>query len=345
MPSGPALADLSSPEPLAIDGLRFRRLDGRGDYAAMVAVYAACAEADRLDDVVTEADMANFVENTADCDPSLDISLAEVDGRVVAYVWTSHRLEPAGDEIHGHRGFVHPDWRRRGLGAALLSQVWRRAESCRLSPAARGARFLQSFIFDEEAGASALLVSRGYAPVRYGFRMVRDLSQPIPDLPLPDGLEIRPAEPRHFRAIWEAEREAFQDHWGYTPWPEENYRRFLAFPHYDPSLWQVAWDGDQVAGSVLSFIVDEENVRFQRKRGFTEDISVRRPWRKRGLASALIARSLEALRQRGMTEASLEVDAENPTGALRVYERLGFVTTKRRNVYRRPLPTPASADG
>jgi mycothiol synthase len=250
---------------------------------------------------------------------------------------------PKGDEVHTHRGYVVPSWRRRGLGSALLSRVIRRSIESRILDTGASTRWLQSYVSEGEVGSHALLKAHGYAPFRYAFKMARDLADPIPDLPMPEGVEIRPAEPAHFRRIWEAEREAFQDHWGYTPWPEENYQRFLAFPYYDPSLWRVAWDGDQVAGSVLSYIDPKENERFGRLRGYTEDITVRRPWRKRGLASALIARSLEALRQRGMTEAALEVDAENPTGALRVYERLGFNTTKRRSLYRRPLTTPASS--
>ncbi|HET7010807.1 MAG TPA: GNAT family N-acetyltransferase [Anaerolineales bacterium] len=328
------------PAPPTIPGLRFRPLGGRRDYAGMVAVHRACAEVDGLDEVVTEAELANFVENADSLDPSLDITLADVEGRAVAYSWISHRLQTAGDELHFHRGYVHPAWRRRGLGAAMLHQMTRRAEACRLGSVGR--RFLQSYIADGEVSAAALLSSRGYAPVRYSFKMVRDLSQPIPDLPLPSGLEVRPAEAAHFRAIWEAEREAFQDHWGYAPWPEENYQRFLAFPHYDPSLWRVAWDGDQVAGSVLSYIHPEENSEHGRLRGYTEDISVRRPWRRRGLASALIARSLAALKERGMTEAALEVDSENPTGALRVYQRLGFTAIWRRSLFRRALGAPAA---
>jgi ribosomal protein S18 acetylase RimI-like enzyme len=171
--------------------------------------------------------------------------------------------------------------------------------------------------------------------------MIRDLAMPIPSLPLPDGIEVRPALPEHRRLIWEAEREAFQDHWGYSPWPEEAYRRFIAFPHYDASLWRVAWEGDQVVGSVLNFINEPENELYGRRRGYTEDISVRRPWRRRGLARALIAQSLEALKERGMAEAALGVDAENRTGALRVYESLGFVVAKQWTVYRRALPVPA----
>jgi ribosomal protein S18 acetylase RimI-like enzyme len=102
-------------------------------------------------------------------------------------------------------------------------------------------------------------------------------------------------------------------------------------------LWQVAWDGDQVAGMVLNFINHQENLEYDRKRGYTETICVRRPWRRRGLARALIARSFQMHKELGMTEAALGVDAENPNGALRLYQSMGFQQIKRNTVYRKPL--------
>ena len=92
----------------------------------------------------------------------------------------------------------------------------------------------------------------------------------------------------------------------------------------DPTLWQVAWDGDEIVGMVRPFINAEENARFGVRRGWCENISTRAPWRGRGVASALISRALRALRERGMTEAALGVDAQNETGALRLYQAMGF---------------------
>jgi ribosomal protein S18 acetylase RimI-like enzyme len=105
----------------------------------------------------------------------------------------------------------------------------------------------------------------------------------------------------------------------------------------DTSLWRVAWDGDEVAGQVRAYINDEENEQLGRKRGYTEFISVRRPWRRRGLARALIAASFPLLRARGMTEVGIGVDTENVSGALRVYEKCGFRPISRSTTYRRPL--------
>jgi ribosomal protein S18 acetylase RimI-like enzyme len=346
----PALHAAISAAP-RIPGLRLRAPGGPGDYGPMAEVFAAAAAADGLDEIVTAPDIANFIENPIDSDPAFDTVIAEVEGRIIGYAWTSHKLEASGEngqpatEIHQHRGYVHPEWRRRGLATAILERFWRRAEARRLSDDPATPRLLQSFLLESETGGHALVRRFGYRPIRYSFIMRRDLSQPIPSVPLPEGLEVRPALPEHRRQIWEAEREAFQDHWGYAPWPEGAYQRFLNFPHYDLSLWRVAWDGDQVAGSVLSYINEEENRLHGRRLGWAEDISVRRPWRRRGLARALISSSLEALKARGMSVASLGVDAENRTGALRLYESLGFVVSSQWTIYRRPLPDANEASG
>jgi ribosomal protein S18 acetylase RimI-like enzyme len=90
---------------------------------------------------------------------------------------------------------------------------------------------------------------------------------------------------------------------------------------------------------VLNYVNAEENRQYRRKRGYTETICVRRPWRHRGLARALLARSLRLLHKEGLTEAGLGVDAENPTGALRLYTSMGFVIERQTAVYRKPLST------
>jgi ribosomal protein S18 acetylase RimI-like enzyme len=108
-------------------------------------------------------------------------------------------------------------------------------------------------------------------------------------------------------------------------------------PDFDSSIWCVAWQGDQVAAMVISCIYKGLNETFERKRGFIDNICVRRPWRGQGLAKALIARNLIALMELGMTEAGLLVDAENKSGALHLYESMGFQVVKREVVYRKPL--------
>jgi ribosomal protein S18 acetylase RimI-like enzyme len=173
--------------------------------------------------------------------------------------------------------------------------------------------------------------------VRYDYEMVRSDMENVPDLPLPEGLDVRPVQPAHLRAIWEAEVEAFRDHWGFSEVEEADYRRWLDYPNFQPHLWQVAWEEDQVAGMIRNYISAEENTRYGRQQGYTEWISVRRPWRRRGLARALLARSLHMHKNLGMTQAALSVDSQNPAGALQLYESMGFRLVTRVVTYRKPL--------
>src|SRR5262249_41164737 len=146
----------------------------------------------------------------------------------------------------------------------------------------------------------------------------------LPDQPLPDGLEIRPVRKEEIRAIWDADVDAFRDHWGFVEQTDEDFARFLAWPYHDPTLWKIAWDDEGVAGQVKSFINTAENRAHGRERGWTESISTSRRWRRRGVAKALIVESIRELAARGMTEVALGVHTENPTGAYQLYESLGY---------------------
>ena len=159
----------------------------------------------------------------------------------------------------------------------------------------------------------------------------------IPEAPLPDGIEIRPVLEEQWRTIFAAENEAFRDHWGHREMGESDFKRTFGQAELDTSLWVVAWDGDEVAGVVQNWIWPEENERLGVKRGWLEHISVRRPWRRRGLARAITAASLVKYREVGLDEAMLGVDSENPNGALGLYEGLGFNVESGAAAYRRDL--------
>jgi len=120
-------------------------------------------------------------------------------------------------------------------------------------------------------------------------------------------------------------------------WLEEKYPAWLADPAHTPHLWQVAWDGDELTGMVLNRVDAKENEELGRKRGVTEHIYVRPQWRQRGLASALIARSLQILKEQGMQEAELGVDSENESAAFSLYQRIGYKTFSIDTWYRKPM--------
>jgi mycothiol synthase len=160
---------------------------------------------------------------------------------------------------------------------------------------------------------------------------------------LPAGIEIRPVTQEQLRTIFDADTEAFRDHWGFSEPTEGDWVQFLEFPHRDETLWKVAWDGNRVAGQVRSFVNELENTTFDRKRGWTEFISTAREWRGKGVATALICESLRELESRGMDEAALGVHVENPHGAMRLYQKLGFAVQSRGAVYEKPMKASGSS--
>lgn len=170
----------------------------------------------------------------------------------------------------------------------------------------------------------ALLESFGYHVTQHHAELVRPHLEDIPVAPLPEGVEIRPVEENHLRAIFDADWEAARDHWGYHEPTEADWNWFLEFPHRDESLWKVAWAGDQVVGQVRGYINAEENRELSRALGWCEFIATAREYRKQGIATALICATLTEFRARGMTESALGVHVENPNQALRLYQSLGF---------------------
>jgi mycothiol synthase len=326
-----------------IPTLRFRRFRGESDYPHILASINGSKAADGTERADTLEEVAHGYSHLVNCDPYRDMLFAEVDGNVAGYSRVWWNLNSEGDWLGSHLVFLVPAWRGKGIGTTFLRHNEKRLREIAADLSAAGdlpaeaARYFEVFCFESEVAKEALLSANGYRAIRYSFTMVRPDLDEIPVAPMPEGLEVRPVEPEHLPLIWEAMVEAFRDHWNYIPPAEEDYHNWLNNPINDHSLWKVAWDGDQVAGMVLSFINHEENREYNRKRGYTEEISVRRPWRKRGLARSLIVQSLHEIKQRGMTEAALGVDAENLSGALRLYESVGFKVTLRSMLLRKPF--------
>jgi len=329
-----------------IAGLGFRHFQGASDFSKMAAAIRATSQEDCTDRADTPEAIANSYAHLTNSVPSTDMIFATIDQgdgaepEVIGYARAWWQDEASGLRLYSSVGFLTPQWRRKGIGSAMMG--WLEARLCQIAaghPAELENAF-QGGASDSEAGLMVLYEKFGYTPIRYFFEMSRPDLENIPDYPLPAGLELRPVLPEHYRAIWEADVEAFRDHWGFVEPTEEDYQAWLGNPiFFRPELWQVAWDSatNQVAGQVRTFIDHEQNRLYNRQRGWTEFISTRRPWRRRGLARALIARSLRVQKEAGMTESALGVDAENLSGALRVYEDCGFQVVKRGTIYRKPL--------
>ena len=317
--------EIHIPDAPALEGLHFRSFAGPVDLPAMLEVLMASKLADGREEGDSLEEITNNYTHLENSNPYEDMIIAEVDGRMIGYSRVLFNFEEnTGDAIYCLFGHIHPDWRRRGIGRAMMLHNEEHLRQIAAGHTVKGKCYFETFLQTTQLGGVALALEEGYQPVRYAYIMVRPDLVNLPDAPLPEGLEVRPVLPEHVRLIWDASQEAFQDHWGYCREGEEEYQSWIHWPYFKPELWQVAWDGDQVAGMVLNFINIAENDQYKRKRGWTENIAVRRPWRKRGLARALIVRSLAMLKELGMAEAALGVDTQNTSGALRVYESCGF---------------------
>jgi mycothiol synthase len=325
------------PNAPAIPGLAFRHFRGESDYPHMAALINVCKVADGVERSTNVDDIARTYRHLENCDSRTDMVFAEVNGQVIAYgrIWWDDLSE--GIRLYHPFGFVHPEWRGKGIGAFLWQLAEDRAHAIAAGHPKEKPKFFQVEPFETEKALVTLLESRGYQPARYETHMVRDLVEPFPEAPMPPGLEVRPAKPEHIRPIFEASNEAFRDHWGIRDESEEEYKAELESPEFHPELWKVAWAGDQIASVIHNFVDEKENVEYQRKRGYTEGICTRRPWRKLGLARSLLVQSMQMFKDMGMTETALSVDSENLSGAFRLYEGVGYRKVKQMTVYRKPL--------
>lgn len=228
-------------------------------------------------------------------------------------------------------GCVHPDFKSLGIGTSMLEKVTERAKA-EMELAESDARVSIQTLFDnkDEAGHT-LLRAEGYSPVRYFWRMEIKLEEAPTDVTFPVGIELRPLnKEEHALAVWRADNEIFRDHWGsheftYEDWSHGKFGN----PNFDPSLWMVAWDGDQVAGFSQN--------RFRKGIGWIGTIGVRRSWRKKGLGLSLLQHSFGEFYKRGTKIVGLGVDAQNPTGATRLYQKAGMYAASEFVTYEKEL--------
>lgn len=315
---------LAVPGAPAIPGLVFRPFRGEADYPLMVAILDACNAADRLEYINTVAEVAWVFAHLTNCDPKRDMLFAEVHGQAVAFSRVWWVQESTGERLYNSLGFVHPDWRHHGLGTAMLAYNERHLRDIAAVHPAGIPKLFRVWATGTEEGARALFAAAGYEAVRHYIMMVRPISRPLPATPLPAGLEVRPVEPDHLHPIWAAMWEARRDHWGHVEPTDQEYERWTRGRLFAPELWKIAWDRDQVAGMVLNRLDRDQNEQYRRQRGYTQDVFVRRPWRRRGLARSLLVQSIQMFRAMGMEETALGVDTQNPSGALALYESLGY---------------------
>jgi mycothiol synthase len=326
-----------------IEGLTARYLDLDRDMPALAGLLETANRHDGVDWIPTPAGLRNDFEHASGLDPTSDVVLAWAGDRLVGFVSTDWRRRE--DRIHHFVApTVLPELRHRGLGQALLS--WAEAHVADgIAAGTKGPPGLPHLLVGwadlEIPEVAPFAAAAGYAVDHYGILMVRRLDEPIPDAALPPGLEVRPVRLEDHERIWDADTEAFRDHREPVERTGSDFDGWFSQPELDTSLWEVAWHRDDVAGSSMNFVWHEENRRLGLSRGWLEHISVRRPWRRRGLATALIVRSMRRFREMGLAEAALGADAENLSGAVRLYEQLGFRRVRTGANYRKAIDTTA----
>jgi mycothiol synthase len=228
-------------------------------------------------------------------------------------------------------GGVSPKARGQGIGRTLLGWQLDRAEEIHAATAAESPWEVHADVAQLDSSALALLARFGLTPVRYAFDMLASTAN-IDDRPAPDGLTVTAYSTDQSHAVHEAHMDAFADHWGYQYRPFEAWSSMtLSSANFNPALSVVAMAGTKIAGYVLAYddaIADQV---------YIGQVGVRRPWRRQGLASAMLARVLRYAADAGRRRAALDVDAASPTGAVGVYERIGFHTEHTILTYSRSL--------
>ncbi len=326
-----------SPDPLAIQGLVFRPLHDRADFAAIAAVYNASSAADGVEYALSADEMERVYTGIPNMETERDLQFAEIDGQAVAYILTDWWDDLKGVRTYYHNTFTRPEWRDKGIEATALQLAERRLREIASSHNTTNRRMFEAAANNTVPARATILQNAEYEPVRRMSRMLRPDLENILEAPLPVGIDVRPVQSAQYRAVWDANIEGFVDAWGMPVLTDDDYRSYLEGPFFQPQLWQVAWDGEQIVGSILNYVMEEENKTYNRARGYVSEMAVREGWRRRGIARALLARTLEMYRDKGMTEAGLVLDGQDPGGCLALCESMGFRVVNQVTYYRKPL--------
>ena len=261
-----------------------------------------------------------------DVDPERGTIAAFSEGNMIAYAGLRASPGVTGrHEMHLYGG-VHPSQRGRGLGTRLLAWAEQAALPLHQARYPGHPLALAASCPAGQDDALALLAAAGYQQARWFHFMSRNLTGAVPGGQFPEGTRIARYEARLSQAARQVRDEAFRDHWGSTPTTAESWQHFVGYAAFRPAFSFLAYLGGEPAGVLIAHEYDAFTQATGRRESYIATVGVTRPARGRGIASALIRHSLAAAQADGCTAATLHVDADSPTGALTLYERLGFTT-------------------
>lgn len=302
------------------------------DVDAVTAVYGEIAAVEHPEWAETrEAVDDEFTHSWVDL--ARDTLLAEVDGRPVAFGQVIAPPDPETIVRAILFGGVSPEFRGRGIGRELLRWQHGRALQKLAESDLPLPGWIVAYAEERSEDTHRQFERVGLSRARYFVTLERDLADPIPDVPTPEGLRIVPATREDSARLREAKNASFRDHWGSQPTSEEQWEGIMDLPTTRFDLSFLALDGDRVAGFVVIDVNPDDFERQGFVGGYIALVGTIREWRRRGVAPALLAAALRAAKADGHERVTLDVDTENPSGALGLYTRLGFVAKNRSLAY------------
>jgi len=308
------------------------------DVEAALELYNRWSQAIIGEDEVTDAGAIRNEWLSPGFDPQRDIRLVIApDGKMVGYVETWTTFKPP---VHPWLwGRVHPDYGGKGIGTYMLKWAEYRVKQVMddLPPDLRFAPRVGAFV--QAAGSKKLFENMGYRYIRSSYDMLIEMNAPPPSPAWPQDINLRAYDSnRDIEMVFLADQDIFRDHFGFVEETLEaglpRFRHFLTeYEGFDPSLWFLAMDGEQLAGMSLC----RPNALEDTQVGHVQVLGVRRAWRKRGLGLALLRHSFSEFYRRGKRKVNLGVDAENLTGALRLYEKAGMRVQRQFDLFEKEL--------
>jgi len=327
MPHPPLSERVDAPaglEPAPVAGVSWRAatLDDVDD---IVALYGAMSSVDHPEWSEPREEVLDDLSLTF-VDLALDTLVGEDAEHIVAFGQALPPFEPETAVRSVLLGGVHPEFRGRGIGRSLLAWLEGRARQQLAASGLALPGWVLGYTQDRNPGGARLFDRAGFVTARYFAQLERPLALAIPELELPAPLRLANASLELSATTRVAKNTAFRDHWGSQPTPAEAWDKFMAASTRRLDLSFLALDGDEVVGLVI-LDVNEDDWELQ---GYSSSyislVAVVAPWRRQGVAPALLAASLRASRDAGLERIALDVDSENPTGALRLYTGMGFET-------------------
>ena len=303
--------------------LTMRPYGGEADNDAIAHLFNTCAAFDRVDRWMSVNDVRLAFEMPS-FDPTRDMRLWEdAEGNLIGI--GGMRILESGEEIDASFWFcVHPNACDRELGRQII--VWGEQRMREVDPKPGVRVKLLCGSRDDNKLRIALLESCGFTSERFILDMERSLLVPFPRPQFPEGFTLRNSQGEPDSEAWiEMRNQSCIDHWNYHAWTVDRYRYFLTDTHYKPELDLIAVAPDgKFAAFCLCHINPAQNDKIGRKNGWINNLGTRRGFRRIGLGRAMLLAGLHQLKAAGMETAKLGVDADNPNGALQLYESVGF---------------------